>query len=418
MPVVPALKHVAVIGGGLVGLSAAWFLQEQGVRVTVIERNGELGRGSSWGNAGWASPAMVAPLPEPAVLRYGLRSLVSTASPVYVPPTLDLRLVGFLARFAAHSTARQWERGITALIPLSRLALESFDLLRNGGVDGVVLDAKPLLAAFTTSTERNGLRSELAHLKSAGQDIEFELLNGNEARVIEPLLSEKVGAALQLHGQRFIHPGDYVSALARSFCKRGGEVVLSTPITEVLDSGEAVRLKTATGDSFKVDAVVLANGAWLSGLARRFAVRIIIQSGRGYSYSVRTGQAPHGPLYFPAARVACTPIGERMRIAGTMEFRVPDHPLDPRRIAAITHSVRPLLRDVDFDHRADEWVGPRPCTPDGLPVIGVTASPRVFVAGGHGMWGITLGPVTGRLLARQIVSGQQLPELAPFSPLR
>ncbi len=418
MPDVPALQTVAVIGGGLVGLSAAWFLQEHGVRVTVIERNGEVGRGSSWGNAGWVSPALVAPLPEPAVLRYGLRALVSTTSPVYVRPAVDVRLVSFLARFAAHSTSRQWERGIRALIPLTRQALESFDLLRNGGVDAVAQEAKPLLAAFRTSRERDVLGTELAHIRSAGQDVEFDLLAGNEARAIEPLLGEEIGAALQLHGQRFIDPGEYLSALARSFCERGGEIVLGTAVTGILDSGATVRIITASGGGHRFDAVVLACGAWLGNLARQFAVRVIVQSGRGYSYSVKTGHAPHGPLYFPAARVACTPIGDRMRIAGTMEFRSPDHPIDPRRIAAITHSVRALLRDVDLDQRADEWVGPRPCTPDGLPVIGVTASPRVFAAGGHGMWGITLGPVTGRLLAKQIVSGQQSPELAPFNPLR
>lgn len=354
----------------------------------------------------------------PAVLRYGLRALVSTTSPVYVRPAVDVRLVSFLARFAAHSTSRQWERGIRALIPLTRQALESFDLLRNGGVDAVAQEAKPLLAAFRTSRERDVLGTELAHIRSAGQDVEFDLLAGNEARAIEPLLGEEIGAALQLHGQRFIDPGEYLSALARSFCERGGEIVLGTAVTGILDSGATVRIITASGGGHRFDAVVLACGAWLGNLARQFAVRVIVQSGRGYSYSVKTGHAPHGPLYFPAARVACTPIGDRMRIAGTMEFRSPDHPIDPRRIAAITHSVRALLRDVDLDQRADEWVGPRPCTPDGLPVIGVTASPRVFAAGGHGMWGITLGPVTGRLLAKQIVSGQQSPELAPFNPLR
>lgn len=101
-----------------------------------------------------------------------------------------------------------------------------------------------------------------------------------------------------------------------------------------------------------------------------------------------------------------------------MEFRSPTAPLDPRRIAAIVQAASPLLSGVDFDHRNDEWVGSRPCTADGLPLIGGTNSPRVFAAGGHGMWGIALGPLTGQLLAEQIVTGTPPPELAPFDPLR
>ena len=111
-------------------------------------------------------------------------------------------------------------------------------------------------------------------------------------------------------------------------------------------------------------------------------------------------------------------LGDRLRVAGMMEFRKPEAPLDRRRVKAIVDSARPLLAGADLDNRKDEWVGSRPCTPDGLPLIGVTNNPRVFVAGGHGMWGITLGPVTGELLAQQIATGMVPQELLPFSPTR
>jgi D-amino-acid dehydrogenase len=127
---------------------------------------------------------------------------------------------------------------------------------------------------------------------------------------------------------------------------------------------------------------------------------------------------PGGPLYFPKQRVALTPLGSRLRVAGMMEFRRPDDALDPRRISAIVEAVRPFLRGVDLDDRRNEWVGSRPVTPDGLPLLGGTASPRVFVAGGHGMWGIALGPITGMLMAQTVLKGETPPELAPFDPLR
>ena len=155
------------------------------------------------------------------------------------------------------------------------------------------------------------------------------------------------------------------------------------------------------------DAAVLATGAWLGELARQFGVRLVVQAGRGYCFCVAVDHVPDGPVYFPAQRVACTPLGDRLRVAGMMEFRKPEAALDQRRIQAI---VEPppgrSCRGADLDARQDEWVGSRPCTSDGLPLIGATRSPRVFAAGGHGMWGITLGPVTGRLLADQIVTGR------------
>jgi D-amino-acid dehydrogenase len=127
-------------------------------------------------------------------------------------------------------------------------------------------------------------------------------------------------------------------------------------------------------------------------------------------------------VYFPTQRVACTPLatpeGPRLRVAGMMEFRAPDAALDRRRITAIVEATRPLFTGVDLDRRHDEWVGSRPCTADGLPLIGATTAPRVFVAGGHGMWGIALGPLTGKLLAQRIVTGTTPAELVPFDPLR
>ena len=139
--------------------------------------------------------------------------------------------------------------------------------------------------------------------------------------------------------------------------------------------------------------------AWLPKLAKPLGVKTQIQAGRGYSFSVATDDPAEFPIYFPARRVACTPYQGRLRIAGTMEFRGPDEPLQTGRIDAILASVRPLFTNMDLENLEDIWVGARPVTPDGLPVVGATRSPGVYVAGGHGMWGIVLGPATGKLLA-------------------
>ncbi|MEU6076944.1 FAD-dependent oxidoreductase [Micromonospora sp. NPDC047074] len=414
---VPAPQHVAVVGAGMVGLATAWFLQERGVRVTVLDRTG-VAAGASWGNAGWLTPGITTPLPEPAVLRYGLRAVLSPSSPVYVPPRADPRLLRFLAGFTRHSTSSKWQAAMRALIPMNRRALAAFDALAAGGVAAPTHDAKSFVAAYRTEAERSVLLDELAHIHAAGQGIEFDVLTGAEAREVEPSLSDAVGAAIRLHDQRYVNPGQYVHALADAVRARGGAIVAGVDVVDVRDEATGVRVVTSAGTDERYDTVVLATGTWLGQLARRFGVRTVVQAGRGYSFSVAIEHLPAGPVYFPAQRVACTPLGDRLRVAGMMEFRSAEAPLDRRRVAAIADAARPLLRGADLDARTDEWVGSRPCTPDGLPLIGRTGSPRVFAAGGHGMWGITLGPLTGELLAAQITGGGQPVELRPFDPLR
>ncbi|MFJ1651728.1 NAD(P)/FAD-dependent oxidoreductase [Streptomyces sp. NPDC088337] len=416
-PAPSAPSRVAVVGAGMVGLSTAWFLQERGVDVTVYDREG-VAAGSSWGNAGWLTPGLATPLPEPAVLTYGVRAVLSPSSPVYVPPSADPKLLRFLAGFARNSTASQWLRSMRALVPINSLALSSFDTLAEGGVEARTLEAKSFIAAYRSATEREVLLEELEQIHSAGQTMEFDVLDGNEARGVEPSLSDEIGAAIRLHGQRYIDPGHYVHALADAVRARGGVIHEGTEVTDVRDTAAGVTVVVGGGDGERFDAVVLATGAWLGRLAREFGVRSLVQAGRGYSFSVPVEHVPSGPVYFPAQRVACTPLGDRLRVAGMMEFRKPEAPLDARRVHAIAEAARPLLRGADLDARRDEWVGSRPCTTDGLPLIGATRSPRVFAAGGHGMWGITLGPATGRLLAETIVTGELPAQLAPFDPLR
>jgi D-amino-acid dehydrogenase len=414
-------RHVAVVGAGVVGLSTAWFLQERGVQVTVLDR-AHAGAGASWGNAGWLTPELTTPLPHPSVLSYGVRALLAPSSPVYVPPTANLRLLRFLTGFARHSTHRRWARAMHDFAPMNRRALAAFEHLTHGGVGEPVHDAEPFLAAYRTVAERDAMLTELREVEAAGQDVKVEVLSHDELRRSAPALSPEVTAAVRLHGQRYIHPPRFVRSLADSVTDRLGTVVDGAEVRDVEPHGNGVTLRDETGVERDFDAVVMANGAWLSPLVGRFGVRRLVQAGRGYSFSVAGADLPDGPVYFPTQRVACTPLdsrtGRRLRVAGMMEFRPPDAGLDPRRVRAITDAVRPLLSGVDLDDRQDEWVGARPCTADGLPLIGATKSSRVFVAGGHGMWGVAWGPLTGQLLAEQITTGETPAPLAPFDPLR
>lgn len=409
-------RRVAVVGAGMVGLATAWFLQQRGVDVDVFERR-TVAAGSSWGNAGWLTPALTTPLPTPAVLRYGMRAALDPASPVYLPISLDASLWRFLTGFARNCTTRRWRRGMAAYRGVNSQALDAFDQLAAGGVEAPTRAADPFLVCFGRADERESLLDELRELDRLGQKVGFDVLTGAQARERSPILTEHVAAAVQLHDQRFIDPPQYLAALADAVRARGAVLAENTRVLDVSDDGNHVFVRCRKG-IHRYDAVVIATGAWLPELADRFGVRVPVRAGRGYSFSVPAEQLPDGPVYLPVQRIACTPLGERLRIAGMMEFRDADEPLDPRRVRAIVDAARPFLRDVDLDERQDEWVGSRPCTPDGLPVVGPTSSPRVFAAGGHGMWGIVLGPLTARLLADAVVTGGVPDELRPFRPVR
>jgi D-amino-acid dehydrogenase len=410
-------RSAIVVGAGMAGLATAWFLQEAGVEVTVVDRRG-VAAGASWGNAGWLSPALTVPLPEPAALKSGVRTLLSPASPLYIPPRADLRLARFLLAFTRNCTHQRWQVAMAAFAALNRKALSAYDELARGGVAEPTRTGDPHLIAFTSTVGRAALVAELEAVRAAGQDVDYDLLTGAEAREQEPALSARVDAAVRLHGQRHLNPGAYVEALADAVRDRGGKIVTGQEVSRVRDLGTGVAALTSDGASLQADVAVLAPGAWLDRLAAPFGVRTPVQSGRGYSFTLPPEGLPTRPTYFAEQRVVCTPLGDRVRVAGMMEFTAPDRPADPRRVKAIANAVRGLLPSADLTRRTDEWAGPRPCTADGLPLVGPTRSPRVHVCGGHGMWGIALGPLSGKLLAESIVTGRPAPELAALHPLR
>ncbi|WP_298323268.1 FAD-dependent oxidoreductase [Haloactinopolyspora sp.] len=412
-----APNEVIVAGAGVVGLSSAWFLQEQGVQVTVVDRVGVAG-GSSWGNAGWLAPALTTPLPEPAVLASGFKALFSSSSPVYVPLRPDLDLIKFLTGFVRHSTARRWRRSMRLFAAMSEDAHAAYDTLVAGGVAEPVREADPFLVGLGSDRALKAFVTELHHVAEAGVPIKSQQLTAEEARELEPALGPGVSGAVRLEGQRFIDPGPFVHALAHAVTDRGGKIIEGVEVEQVRDLGDDGVVARTTSGELRADAILLATGSRLGDLARPFGVRQVVQAGRGYSFSVPLDQVPSGPVYFPDVRVACTPLRGRLRVAGTMEFRPTDAPLDPRRITAIIESVRHRFTGAHWDERTDEWVGARPCTSDGLPLIGPTKSPRVHVAGGHGMWGVALGALTGRYVADGMVGAATHPPIKAFNPLR
>lgn len=410
-------KSVVIVGAGIVGLSVAWFLQDYGIEVTVLDRT-DVAAGSSWANAGWLSPGLATPLPEPSILRYGLKSLLDTNAPLYIPFSPNFKLASFLVKFSRHCTEKKWYEAMRAYIAMNNEALGAYDEMAL--VDNALeFHEAPIMATFQRKDQAKDLLKEFEMIRSAGQSLTTQELSGKELRSKVPQLSNAVDFGIRIEGQRYVNPGLLTKKLGESIVSRGAKIVTDVEIDTIQRINSQIVLHSKSHENIVADTAVIATGAWLDKLARPLGVKMSVQPGRGYSFSVPTEQEVPFPIYFPKIRVACTPMGNNsLRVAGTMEFRHLDAQLNSKRIASIVRSCAPLFKGVDLDNTTQEWVGPRPVTADGMPLIGETKLSGVYIAGGHGMWGMTLGPVTGKLLAAQIIKNEISPHLDYFNPLR
>jgi D-amino-acid dehydrogenase len=407
-------RSAIVVGAGIVGLSTAWFLQEHGVSVTVVDRVGAAA-GASWGNAGWIAPALSIPLNDPRMLRYALRSLPNRAGPLRISPSTDPVLWRFLLRFVANSRESSWTRAVRASLTLNHECMAAYDVLASNGVEAPMADA-PITALFHTSADAEHLLEQLQRLRDAGQPSSTTELTGPALREQVPLASSDVSAGVQINGQRFLDPGRFVQALGRSVVERGG-ALQTMDVVDVGSSANGVVVQPVNGPALTADVAVVATGAWLPKLVKRW-VRVPVQAGRGYSFAVPVERPVFGPIYLPDVRVACTPLDGKLRVTSMMELRRPDDPASAGVADAMAESTSHYLDAVRWAERDEVWVGPRPLSPDGRPLIGPVLDNRVFVAGGHGMWGMKQGPATGQLLAEQITTGKQPVGLRDFNPLR
>jgi D-amino-acid dehydrogenase len=406
-------RSAIVVGAGIVGLSTAWFLQERGVSVTVVDRTG-VAAGASWGNAGWIAPALSFPLNDPRTLRYALRALPNRAAPVRIPLSIDPILWRFLVRFAANCRESSWTRAVRANLTLNHECMAAYDVLVSNGVNAPITEA-PITALFRSSADAEHLLDLLQRLRDAGQPASTTELTRAELRQQVPLASSAVAVGVRINGQRFVDPGRFVQALGRSVVERGAALE-TMDVADVRTVGDGVAIRPHSGPALTADVAVIATGAWLPGLVKRW-VRVPVQAGRGYSFTVPLERPVFGPIYLPDVRVACTPLNGKLRVTSMMELRRPEAPASAAVVDAIVDSAGQFLDGVRWAERDETWVGPRPLSPDGRPLVGQVAD-HIFVAGGHGMWGMKQGPATGRLLAEQITTGKQPPGLRGFDPLR
>jgi D-amino-acid dehydrogenase len=405
----PSAPDVVVIGAGIVGACCAYELVGAGARVTVVERGGGWAEGCSWGNAGLLVPSHARPIAAPENLRAGLRWMLRRDSPFGLRPRAAL--VPWLARYAAASTARRAAAGEALQRSLAVEALRRFDALVEAGV------ATGVRRSGCLSVHRSPEHAAAEAASETGRALGARVLDAAEARGLEPALTEAVAAGVLFPHEAHCDPGRLAEGIGAAAVERGAELRTGAEAVALSAQAGGVSVRTRDGE-LRAGHAVLAAGVWSGALARAAGVPLPLIAGKGYAVDFDPGASPlRIPLYLHDDRCVANPMPGRLRLTGGLVLGGLDQRGDPRRAGAIRRAAAEML-GVRAQPRLT-WSGLRPCTPDGLPVIGAHGrASTVVLATGHGMLGVTLGPLTGRLVADVVAGRADHPALPRLSPER
>lgn len=406
---------VLVIGGGIIGVAAAYYLAREGTRVTLVERD-TIAAGSSYGNAGLVSPSDSPPLPSPSALKKGVRWLFDPTSPLYIKPRPDPELLKWLWRFRGACNEAAFRRGMGPLYKLSAKSVALYRALVEEESIEAPFEQRGLLIVYRTPEGMEEGQQWAEAVRALG--VKSEIWSAEQVRQRVPCARPEVIGGIYYREDAHMEPAGFVRQLAERARARGAIIQEHTEVLELETSRNAITRVVTTRGTFTPDQVVLAAGAWTPVLARKVGLRLPIQGAKGYSITVqRPDGYPEIPLILDEAKVAVTPMGSWLRFAGTLELAGLDLSVNPVRVAAIQQAVSQYLEiSPEEEPLVELWRGLRPCTPDGLPIIGRPSRiSNLVVAAGHCMLGISQGPATGKLVA-DLILGRE-PEIDP-TPFR
>jgi D-amino-acid dehydrogenase len=341
-------------------------------------------------------------------------------SPFYIKPRLSRDLLAWGIHFWRAANSGHVARSSPVLRDLHLASRACYEELAERQGCEVGLVKKGLLMLCRT---RHGLDEEARTAALArGLGIPADVLDAGQAAALDPGVQMDIAGAVYYPRDCHFNPGRFMASLTEILKAAGAEFSWQTKVTGWCVAGKCIEaVRTSTGD-YSADEYVLAGGSWSPVIARDLRLKLPMQAGRGYSLTL--SHPPRIPALcsiLTEARVAVTPMGATLRIGGTMEIAGLDQTINPARVQGITRAVPRYLPDFsagDFQG-VRAWCGLRPCSPDGLPYLGRPDQySNLVIATGHGMMGMSLGPVTGKLAA-QIISGERPAiEIGMLSPDR
>lgn len=401
-------KHIVIIGAGVVGLSAAYYCSRRGHRVTVLDRNPADHENCSYGNAGYVVPSHFVPLAAPGMVALGLKWMLRPDSPFYIKPRLEWGLWDWGWKFFRAATAAHVERSAPLLRDLNLASRACFEELAQATGNPFGLEKKGLLCLCKTE---HRLKEEAQLVEQARElGLKAEVLTAAQTAALDPNVRMDIVGAVYFHDDCHLAPDKFMGALKLEIQRLGVAVLWKTEATgwRVRNARlEAVR--TSAGE-IAADEFVLCGGSWSPLLLRELGLRLPIQAGKGYSLTLpKPRRLPRIPAVLAERRVAVTPMGGGLRFGGTMEIAGLNEAINPGRVEAIKQAATLYFPDFTLDDFRDvqPWVGLRPCSPDGLPYLGRFERYENLATGtGHAMMGLSLGPITGKLLA-EVLSGEK-----------
>lgn len=414
--------RVVVIGAGVIGLASAHALAARGCRVTVIDRSPERRDGCSFGNAGMIVPSHFVPLAAPGMVWLGVKWMFDPESPFWIRPRLDRDLAEWGWRFWRAANRRQVARAEPLLRDLNLGSRRHYEELADAtsGIGDFGLVKQGLLMLCRSE---QGLEEEARFAARANElGVPAEVLDARETGAADPGITMAVAGSVRFPLDAHLAPERFLAALTAA-CRRLGVVFRwKTEVTRICVSGRRIAAVESAEASDEADEVVLAGGAWSPRLVKSLGLRLPMQAGKGYSLTLeRPPQLPTMCSICTEARLAVTPMDGRLRIGGTMEIAGLDERVDPRRVRGIIRSALayfPQLREAEFAG-VEPWKGLRPCSPDGLPYLGRTARyDNLVIATGHAMMGLSLAPITGKLVGQLVAGERPEHDLALLSPDR
>lgn len=411
------MKHVVVIGGGIMGLSSAYYLRQAGHQVTVLDKSNFLDN-CSYGNAGYVCPSHFIPLAAPGIVSQGLKWMLNSRSPFYVQPSLNGALIDWGLKFMKSATQKNVDN---AAIPLRDIALMSQKEYESwAALPGFnfAYQHKGLLEIFQTQKVASHAKHTVEKGKELGLDV--DLLDYEAMQQLEPQTKINGLGAIFFKCDAHLYPNKLMQNLIAYLKQQSVQLLENEEVTGFEKKQKNVTRVITTSNIFDADAVVVASGSWSRETAALLDTKIPLMPGRGYSITLEN--APY-QLNYPAilseGRVAVTPMdGNKIRFGGTME--VVSTKAAPRynRVEGILKAVKDFLPSFDIPRPSDDkiWYGYRPCSADGLPYIGrISKFNNVVVATGHAMLGLSLGAGTGRLVAEIINEQPTSIDLSAFA---
>lgn len=413
--------RVVIIGGGIVGLSSAYYLSESGHEVTVIDKT-DISSNCSYGNAGYVCPSHFVPLATPGIVKQGLKWMWNSKSPFYVQPRLSLSLMDWGLKFMRSATPEHVERSAIPLRDIAIISQKMYEEWTQLPQFKFAYEHKGLLEIF--QTEKGGDHAK--HVMHRAHELgltDTVLLDAAQLQALEPQTTVEAKGAVWFKCDAHLYPNKLMSQLIADLKNKGVRFIVNEEVSGFEKHQRQVTKVITNSQVIDADAVVIAAGSWSRELSALLQMKIPLMPGRGYSVTLE--DSPHR-LNYPSVliegRVALTPMdGNKIRFGGTMEITSTNTPPRYQRVQGILDAVKRYYPQFNVPMPAPEyiWYGYRPCSADGLPYLGRTQKwQNVVMATGHAMVGLSLGAGTGKLVSEIINETPLSMDIAAFKPER